>query len=98
MASIAQALPATSGRSTWVGEWLRNELAPYPGRVALVARMVIAATLVMIVCMTFRLPFAAYGAIYAVTLSRESLCETKAAAWSLTIGGTGRVEGKCVRG
>jgi multidrug resistance protein MdtO len=35
-------------------------------------RMTIAAIVVMIVNMTFRLPFGAYGAIYAFNLSREN--------------------------
>jgi multidrug resistance protein MdtO len=34
--------------------------------------MTIAATLIMIVCMTFRIPFAFQGAIYALLISRES--------------------------
>ena len=34
--------------------------------------MTLAATLVMIVCMTFRIPFAFQGAIYALMISRES--------------------------
>jgi len=53
-------------------EFLKEELSPRPGRVALVARMTIAATLVMIITMTFRIPFGAYGAIYAFNISRES--------------------------
>ena len=73
MASIAQSITASPGRPPWMWEWLRDELAPYPGRAALVARMVTAATLVMIICMTFRVPFAAYGAIFALILTRESL-------------------------
>lgn len=48
--------------------------------------MVTAATLVMIISMTFRLPFAAYGAIFAVILSRESLEVTKNEAGMLAIG------------
>jgi multidrug resistance protein MdtO len=39
---------------------------------ALVTRMVLAGTLVMLISMTFRIPYGAYGAIYAMTLSRES--------------------------
>jgi multidrug resistance protein MdtO len=35
-------------------------------------RMTIAATIVMIVNMTFRIPYGAYGAIYALVLSREN--------------------------
>ncbi len=86
MASIAQTLSASSSRSTWLGDWLRGELAPYPGRVALVARMVTAATLVMIISMTFRVPFAAYGAIFALILSRESLEVTTNEVRMLAIG------------
>ena len=56
----------------WFWQFLKQELAPYPGRVALVARMVTATTLVMILTMTFRIPFGAYGAVYALTISRES--------------------------
>ena len=54
----------TVGPRYW--EFLKEELTPYPGRAALVARMVMAATLVMIITMTFRLPYGAYCAIYAV--------------------------------
>ncbi len=72
MATIAQSLPRFPTPLTWLREFLREELAPYPGRAAQVARMTLAATLVMIVCMTFRIPFAFQGAIYALLISRES--------------------------
>ncbi len=72
MASIAQSLPASSPAPGWLWEWLRNELSPYPGRTLLVARMVIAATLVMTLCMTHRIPYAFQGAIYALIVSREN--------------------------
>ena len=55
----------------WLREFLKEELAPYPGREKLVARMVIAATLVMLITMTFRLPFG-YQAIFALIISRET--------------------------
>src|SRR5690348_15333883 len=55
----------------WFGEFLRAELAPYPGRAETVARMVLATTLVMIICMTFRLSYAYQGAIYVLVISRE---------------------------
>jgi multidrug resistance protein MdtO len=72
MASIAQSLPASSRPLGWLWEWLSDELSPYPGRTLLVARMVIAATLVMAFCMTFRIPYAFQGAIYALIVSREN--------------------------
>jgi multidrug resistance protein MdtO len=72
MATISQGRPQSSGSLTWVREFLKQELAPYPGRTALVARMTITATLVMIVCMTFHVPYAFQGAIYVLMISRQT--------------------------
>jgi multidrug resistance protein MdtO len=72
MATIAQSLPESSRPLGRFREFLKEELAPYPGRAALVARMTLAATLVMIICMTFRIPYGFQGAIYALLISRES--------------------------
>ena len=72
MATVAQNLPESSGLSVWFWEFLKEELASYPGRAALVARMVICATLVMIITMTFRLPYGMHGAIFTLIISRES--------------------------
>ena len=71
MATVAQSVPAPIGVWAWFREFLREELAPYPGRGVLVARIVVAATLVMLVTMTFRIPFG-MQAIYAFAISRES--------------------------
>ena len=73
MASIAQSLPASNRPLAWVWEWLRQELAPYPGRTHLVARMVTAATLVMLISMTYRLSYGADAALFALNVSRDSL-------------------------
>ena len=86
MASLAQAIPSLNGRVAWFHEFLREELAPYPGRATLVMRMVVASTLIMIITMTFRLPYGAYGAIYALTLSRTSLEATAGALRMIVIG------------
>jgi multidrug resistance protein MdtO len=56
----------------WFWEFLKQELAPYPGKGGIVARMVIASTLMMITTMVFRLPYGAYSAFYVLQLSRES--------------------------
>ena len=72
MATVARSLPQSAGPLTWIREFLKEELAPYPGRAAVVGRMTLAATLIMIVCMTFRIPYAFQGAIYALMISRES--------------------------
>ena len=86
MAAIAQPFPASKQKFAWLWEWLRDELSPYPGRALLVARMVAAATLVMIVSMTFRLPYGAYAALFALNLSRESAEGTRRAVQSIIIG------------
>jgi multidrug resistance protein MdtO len=72
MATTAQSAPGLSRPIAWFLAFLREELAPYPGRAGTVARMVLAATLVMIVCMTFRLSYAFQAAIFVLLISRES--------------------------
>ena len=88
MASIAQTVPEPHPPLAWFGEFLKEELAPYPGRFDTVARMVIAATLAMIVTMTFRIPFGFQGALYALLISREDPQATlrSAGAIALTTG------------
>src|SRR5271169_5158283 len=71
MATLAQSIPSRQPLACF-WDFLKQELTPYPGRAALVARMVIAVTLVMIITMTFRLPYGAYAASFALTISRES--------------------------
>ncbi len=70
---------------TWLWEFLKQELAPYPGRAATVARMVLAATLVMIICNTFRIPYAFLGGIYALLISRESPRSTLSSAGTVLL-------------
>jgi multidrug resistance protein MdtO len=90
MATAAQSVSATSSSLSWLGEFLKHELSPYRGRTALVARMVIAATLVMVVCMVFRIPYAFQASIYALIVSRESSQATfKSAASILALTGIG---------
>jgi multidrug resistance protein MdtO len=72
MTTVVQSLPRSFAPLIWLRQFLIGELAPYPGRAAVVGRMSIAATLIMIVCMTFRIPYAFQGAVYALLISRES--------------------------
>ncbi len=65
--------------ASWFWGFLKNEMAPYPGRALLVARMTIAATIVMSLVMTFQLPNGFVAAIYTIILSRES---PSATLWS----------------
>ena len=85
MATLVQSLPKSSSPLRWLNQFLSEELAPYPGRAALVARMCIAATIVMLLTMTFKIPYGAYGAIYALTISRESPDATRKAARTIII-------------
>jgi multidrug resistance protein MdtO len=76
---------------TWLWEFLKHELAPYPGRAATVARMVLAVTLVMIICNTFRIPYAFVGGIYALLISRESPRTTLSSAGTVLFFAAGAV-------
>jgi len=86
MGAIAQTLPAAGGRLAWFWQFLKNELAPYRGRTALVARMVLASTLAMIIAMTFKIPYAAYAALFALNISRENLQATAGATRAFIVG------------
>jgi multidrug resistance protein MdtO len=77
MSSQGQALPAVAPSTldeagAWFWQFLKTELAPYPGRAWVVARMTIAATIMMVLVMTFRVPYGFLGAVYTLFLGRES--------------------------
>jgi len=72
MGMAAASTISRPGPLVWLRNFLRDELAPYPGRGALVARMVVAASIVMLVNMTFKIPYGAYATLYALTTSREN--------------------------
>jgi len=78
MASHDAALPVTAQSKTidnagaWFWQFLKNELTLYPGRAWVVGRMTIAATIIMLLVMTFRIPYGFQGAIYTFFLSREN--------------------------
>ena len=80
MATRAAQLPHRPARRTvswpWFREFIRWEVAPYPGRVNTVIRMTIAATLVMIIVVTFRIPNAALAGLFSILLARENLAVT----------------------
>ena len=85
MATAVQSISNAPSPSTWFWQFLKDELAPYPGRAELVARIVIAATIVMILTMTFRIPFGPYAVIYTFIISRESPRETVKSAMTEAI-------------
>jgi multidrug resistance protein MdtO len=71
---MATSIPAANRASSlvWFWEFLRGELAPYPSRSAVVARIVLTTTFVMVVVMTFQIPYGAFAALYALLNSRET--------------------------
>ncbi|MGB7726646.1 MAG: hypothetical protein WBL50_01350, partial [Candidatus Acidiferrum sp.] len=72
MATVAQSISPLPSLLAWFGQFLADELAPYPGRAAVVARMTLAATLIMLIGMTLRIPYSWQGAVYALLVSRDN--------------------------
>jgi multidrug resistance protein MdtO len=64
-------------------EMLRTELAWYPGRTALVGRMVLACTTVVLLAEVFRIPGAVLGAGFPILISRENLKATRKTAFQI---------------
>ncbi len=90
MASRDATLPASAPQAldkagAWFWQFLKNELSPYPGRAWVAGRITIAATLTMILVMTFRIPYGFQGAIYTLFLSREDPRATLIGAIRITI-------------
>src|SRR5260370_498384 len=75
--------PYAARFTTWFVDFLRQELAPYPGRGASIARMVIAATISAVLIVTFRSAGGAIGVLCAFMLSRENLLSTARSAFYL---------------
>jgi multidrug resistance protein MdtO len=71
---------------TWFREFIRWEVVPYPGRVNTVVRMTIAATLVMIIVVTFRIPNGFLGGLFSILLARENLAATWRGGRMLVLG------------
>jgi multidrug resistance protein MdtO len=86
MVTAAQSLRYSPASLTWLRDWIKEELAPYPERMGMVARMVFSATVVMILSMTFRIPYAYLGATFALLVSRESPRTTLWSATKILIG------------
>jgi multidrug resistance protein MdtO len=64
-------------------EMLRTELAWYPGRPALVARIAFACMCVMLLAVVFRIPGAVLGAGFPILISRESPEATRRTAFHI---------------
>lgn len=86
MATLVTTPIAEPSRSGWLWQLLRDELEPYPQRTQLVGRMVLATTLVMIICMAFRVPYAFQAPVLALFVSRESTRATLNSFLTMCIG------------
>jgi multidrug resistance protein MdtO len=77
MPAQSEALPhAIDHGGKWFWNFIKAELAPYPGRAWIVARMTLSATIVMVLVMTFQIPGGFQGAIFTLIISRQNLTET----------------------
>jgi len=90
MATRALPLRDQAARRTaswlWFREFIRWEIAPYPGRVNTVVRMTITATLVMIIVVTFRIPNPFLAAFFSILMARENLTATWRGAQMVVLG------------
>jgi multidrug resistance protein MdtO len=85
MATTRIQFPHEERFTAWFLDFLRKELAPYPGRGAIVARTVIAATLTAILIVTFRIPGGINGVLCAFIFSRENLISTTKSAFNFVL-------------
>src|SRR5215471_20656101 len=86
-----EALPAVAYPTTlndvgaWFWRFLKTELTPYPGRAWVVGRITIAATIVMVLIMTFRIPYGFLGALSTFFFSRENPAATLGSAIKMAV-------------
>jgi multidrug resistance protein MdtO len=71
-APVGVSAPPSPPFIQWFASFLRQELKPYPGRALLALRYAVAATITMLLIVTFRLPGAAVGGFFSLLLSREA--------------------------
>jgi multidrug resistance protein MdtO len=87
MAAQSDALPHPLDQGgKWFWNLIKAELSPYPGRAWVVARMTVAATIVMVLVMTFRIPGGFQGAIFTLIISRENPTETFFSGFRTAVG------------
>jgi multidrug resistance protein MdtO len=85
-ALLAVARPrALDDAGAWFRRFLKTELASYPGRAWVVGRITIAATIVMLLVMTFQIPYGFLGAIITFFLSRENPTATLRSGITLVV-------------
>jgi multidrug resistance protein MdtO len=85
---VAEVTQVSTIDEVWKFFWnfLKTELSPYPGRAWVVGRVTIAATIVMVVIMTFQIPLGYQGAIFTLFLTRENPTATFRAGLNTVLG------------
>lgn len=91
MATLAHGIAEAPRPLRWLWGFLKSELVPYPGRALKAGRIVLATTLVMIICNTFRIPYAFVGGIYALVISRDNPRATLSSAGTIILMAAGSV-------
>jgi multidrug resistance protein MdtO len=71
-APVGVSAPPSQPIIQWFVSFLREELKPYPGRALLALRYTVAATITMLLIVTFRIPGATVGGFFSLLLSREA--------------------------
>jgi uncharacterized membrane protein YccC len=85
--AISADSPALGNTSLdWFAEFLKEELAPYPGRATAVARMVTACIVTMLAVMIFKLPNGFLAVFYALAISRGDQCSTLGNGFAIVLG------------
>ena len=70
----------------WLAAFLKEELAPYPGRATAVARMVTACIVTMLAVMIFKLPNGFLAVFYALAISRGDQRSTVRNGFAIVLG------------
>lgn len=87
---------ARRGQRSWLQSFqtlLQTELSPYPGRLLLTLRIVMACTIVMFCIAVFRIPGSVLGAYTPILISRDNLHATRRSAlWVAGACTTGAIE------
>ncbi len=71
MNAVADIFRLPSYEPSWLN-WLRHEMAPFPGRKEMMVRMVVSVLLVMVISMALRVPQAPYSAFFVFFVTKEN--------------------------
>jgi multidrug resistance protein MdtO len=87
MSAVAEIFRLPSYQPSWLN-WLRHEMAPFPGREAMTIRLVVSVLLVTIISMTLRVPQSAYSAFFVFFVTKENRVLTMVTGTIMILGAT----------